>query len=71
MNGKGDTIYKCIFVKAIFMISMFYCWSYIKVRWYCNYTLKTYFQQCHIRKDAFYASFYNLFLSYSLKYFRS
>lgn len=30
MNGKGDTVYKCIFVKAIFMISMFYCWSYIK-----------------------------------------
>lgn len=30
MNGKGDTVYKCIFVKAIFMISMFYCLSYIK-----------------------------------------
>lgn len=31
MDGKGDIIYKCIFVKVIFMISMFYCWLYIKL----------------------------------------
>lgn len=27
---RGDTVYKCIFVKAIFMISMFYGSSYLK-----------------------------------------
>lgn len=30
LKSEGDPVYKCIFVKAIFMISMFYGSSYLK-----------------------------------------
>lgn len=54
---KETTVYKCIFVKAIFMISMFNCQSYIKSGDNCNSMFKPYFWQCHVRKDTSYASF--------------
>lgn len=73
MNGKRDSVNKCIFVKAIFMISMFHCQSYI-VRYsavICLKLISNNNMQCHVRKDTLYGSFYNLFLIDSLKYFRS